>query len=74
MGRNFAPGFPYQRTSDSLFGDHNLQKREELVPGRRTMPGGPLMPRLPDNPYAELARQIARQANPRPPRKPNDMF
>jgi hypothetical protein len=38
------------------------------------MPGGPLLTRLPHNPYAIAARKIAKLSTPYRPKNPNDMF
>lgn len=57
MGGSLA-GFPNQRTSDSFYGDHDLPKLEPELRGRRTMPGGPLLPRLPSNPFAIKASRL----------------
>jgi len=73
MGRNIGSGVPIQRIS-SLYENKNLQKPAGLPEGRRTMPGGLLVPRLPENPYAKLATQMVKRTMPRLTRKPNDMF
>jgi len=62
MGASSASGFPNQRTSDSFYGGANPLKPHGVA-GRRTMPGGPLLPRLPNNPLATMARRIGRSLN-----------
>jgi hypothetical protein len=49
MGASVAPGYPNQRISDSFFGGPSLRQPQATITGRRTMPGGPLLPRLPRN-------------------------
>ena len=63
MGGSVAGGFPNQRTRDSLYGDHDLPKLGPVAHERRTMPGGPLLPRLPRNPFAIKASRIGRGLN-----------
>jgi len=63
MGASGASGFPNQRTSNSLYGGENPLKPQHGSAGRRTMPGGPLLPRLPNNPLATTARRIGRSLN-----------
>jgi hypothetical protein len=62
-GGSVAGGFPNQRTSNSFYGDHDLPKLGAVVRGRRTMRGGPLLPRLPHNPFAIKASRIGRALN-----------
>jgi len=63
MGGGAARGFPNQVTVGSIYRDHNLPKLEPVVHGRRTMPGGPLLPRVPNNPFAIKASRIGRALN-----------
>jgi hypothetical protein len=70
MGGSFAPGIPNQRTSSSLYGNHGPQNPQGIAGGRRTMPGGPFLPRLPRNPLATAARKMVVRSIPRLPRKP----
>jgi len=63
MGGSVAGGFPNQRTSGPFYGDHDLPKLGPVARGRRTMPGGPLLPRVPSNPFAIKASRIGRALN-----------
>lgn len=65
MGGSFAPGFPNQRGGDSSHGNQNVQKPAVIAGGRRIMPGGPLLPRLPRNPLAIAARKMLTRSIPR---------
>jgi hypothetical protein len=57
MGGSVAGGFPNQRVSGPLYGNLNRPTLVQSSDGRRTMPGGPLIPRLPHNPYAVAERK-----------------
>ena len=74
MGGSFAPGFPNQHDNGSSRGSQNVQKPAAIAGGRRTMPGGPLFPRLPSNPYATAARKVVRLSTPQQPKSLNRMF
>jgi hypothetical protein len=74
MGGSFAPGIPNRLTSSSLYGNQGPQQPQGIAGGRRTMPGGPLLPRLPHNPYAIAARKIGKLSTPYQPKNSNDMF
>jgi hypothetical protein len=56
-------GFP-QRPSTGIYRTGNLPV--QVNSPRRTMQGGPVMPRLPQNPYAQFARDLARNLAPQP--------
>jgi hypothetical protein len=74
MGASVGRGFQNPRMSNSLFGGPSLQQPQATVAGRRTMPGGPLLPRLPRNPFAIKAQKIAKLSTPYQPKNLNDMF
>ena len=62
MGAPILPfGFP-QRPSTMIFGNGILPA--PFASRRRTMPGGPMMPRLPQNPYPQIARTLVRNLVP----------
>jgi hypothetical protein len=63
MGGSVAGDSPKQRTSGSFYGNHTLPKLGRIAGGRRTMPGGPLLPRLPYNPFAIKASRIGKTLN-----------
>jgi hypothetical protein len=69
MGFHVASGFPNQGTSSSLYGNQNLQKPEGIAGGRRSMPGGPLLPRLPRNPFGIATRRIVAHSIPQLPNR-----
>lgn len=73
MGGSAARGFPSQLTT-SLRGNQNQQKPLGIASGRRTMPDGPLLPRLPRNPYAVVARKIGTMSAPHQPNGLNPVF
>ena len=58
MGGTVAGGFPNQHFSDSFFGGPSLRQPQGAIAGRRTMPGGPLLPRLPRSPFVTAATRI----------------
>jgi len=63
-GAAVGRGIPNQPSGGSIYGDHDPPKLGPVAGGRRTMPGGPLLPRLPHNPFAIQARRIGRALNP----------
>jgi|SRR5215470_4228750 len=63
MGALSAPGFPNQHAWDSFFGDENPFKPQDGLKGRRGLPGGPILPKLPRNPFAIKATRIGRARN-----------
>jgi hypothetical protein len=71
MGASMASGFPVQRTSSSFYGNESLQKPDGSLGGRRGLPGGPLLPRLPRNPFALAARRTVEHSIPQHP-NPSD--
>jgi hypothetical protein len=74
VGSKIAPDIGRRGTSGSFYGNENPQKLLVRPAGRRTMPGGPLLPRLPHNPFAIAARKIGRVSRPYQPTRLNDMF
>ena len=74
MGGSFAAGIPNQRMSSSFYGNHGPQTPQGIAGGRRTMPGGPLLPRLPHNPLAIKARKIGKLSTPYQPKNLNDVL
>ncbi len=68
MGGSVARGFPNQGTSSSFNRNQNLQKPEGIAEGRRSMLGGPLLPRLPRNPLAISGRKMVARSIPQLPR------
>ena len=65
MGASSAPGIPHQSRTASFYGGGSVPKLPVRLPGRRTMPGGPLLPKLPRNPLATVARQMTQRSIPR---------
>ena len=74
MGGSVAQGFSNQRTSDSFFEGPSLRQPQATIAGRRTMPGGPLLPPLPRNPFAISAQKIGKLSTPRQPKRLEDML
>ena len=74
MGASGGRAFPNPRTSDSFFGGPSLRQAQATIGGRRTMPGGPLLPRLPRNPLAIKAQKMAKLFTPSHPKNLDDMF
>jgi hypothetical protein len=74
MGASSGRAFPNPRNSNSFYGGPSLGQPQATIPGRRTMPGGPLLARLPQNPFAITAQKMAKLLAPDPPKNPNDMF
>jgi hypothetical protein len=74
MGSKIAPGFGRQATRSAFYGNGNAPMLPTRSQGQRTMPGGPLLPRLPQNPFAATARRIARLSSPQVPRILNRQF
>jgi hypothetical protein len=72
MGSSVASGLPNQ--GSPFNGNQNLQKPQGIAGALRTMPGGPLLPRLPRNPLAISGRKMVARSIPRLPRKPTRMF
>jgi hypothetical protein len=69
VGFHVASGFPNPGTSGSFYGNQNLQKPDGSLDGRRGIPGGPLLPRLPRNPFATAARRAVGHSIPRLPNR-----
>jgi hypothetical protein len=69
MGFHAASGFPNQGTSGSFYGNQNLQKPNGSLSGRRGLLGGPLLPRLPRNPFAITGRRMVVRSIPRLPNR-----
>lgn len=69
MGSSVGRGIPNQGTSGSFYGNPNLPKLEPVASGRRSMPGGPLLPRSPRNPLAIAARRTVGLSIPRLPNR-----
>jgi hypothetical protein len=63
MGASVPPDSRSQRASGSFYGNENPPKLVTQAEGRRTMPGGPLLPRLPRNPFATSAHRIGKALN-----------
>jgi hypothetical protein len=64
MGSSIASGFSRQGTSDSFYGNRSAPTVPERPAGRRSMPGGPLLPELPRNPLATVARRMTQRSFP----------
>jgi hypothetical protein len=73
MGGSVARGLPNQGTISSFYGNQNLQKPQGIAGERRSMPGGPLLPRLPRNPLAISGRKMVARSIPRLPHSPTPM-
>ena len=74
MGSKIVFGFPYQGMSAAFYGGDDLTKPPVKPKGRRSMSGGPLLPKLPRNPFATAARRIGTLSTPRQPQSVNRMF
>jgi hypothetical protein len=79
MGASAPKENPNQPAWDSFYGDDNPLKPQPVLKGRRGLPGGPILPKLPPNPYATKARSIGRALNtppifPKLPNWPDDML
>jgi len=61
-----------QRPGIRMYGNGSLPV--QFNSPRRTMPGGPIMPRLPQNPYAQFARNLARNLAPPATKLPPAFF
>jgi hypothetical protein len=68
MGGSVARGLPNQGTISSFYGNQNLQNPQRPVGGRHSLPGGPLLPRLPGNPLATSGRKMVARSIPPLPR------
>ena len=62
MGASIPRDSLSQSMSRSFFGNEP-PKLGAQAEGRRTMPGGPLLPRLPRNPFATTARRIGKSVS-----------
>ena len=71
MGAKVLPETGRHATNGSFYGNLNSPTLLVRPEGQRTMMGGPLLPRLPKNPFATTARQIARQPGPQLPKNLN---
>jgi len=63
MGASHAPGTPNRQTNDLFYGDGSPLKLQNGLKGRRGLPGGPILPKLPPNPFATKARRIGKSLN-----------
>lgn len=69
MGSSIAPGFGLHGPSGSFYGNFNAPILPVRPEGQRTMPGGPLLPRLPRNPFAIAVRRTVGHSIPHLPNR-----
>ena len=71
MGASIPRDSLSQRMSGSFYGNENPVNLGAQAEARRTMHGGPVLPRLPRNPFAVTARRMVGLSRPQPPRNLN---
>lgn len=74
MGASIPRDSLSQSMSGSFYGNESPLRLAAQGEGRPTMPGGPLLPRLPRNPFATTARKMAKLSTPYQPKNFNARF
>jgi hypothetical protein len=74
MGASIPRDSLGQRMSGSFYGNENPVNLGAQAEARRTMPGGPVLPKLPRNPYAIAARQAVEHSVFHRPHQPRNLL
>jgi hypothetical protein len=74
MGASIPSDVPSHRLSAVFYGNDRPSKLGAQAEGRRTMQAGPLLPKLPRNPYAIAARQAVEHSVFHRPHQPRNLL